>query len=189
MEDNPPLTGCSLWKCQLGSAGGRRPGGSSRTLLQAVILHRPLCKGWAFSRPRAGGSVYVLVLKINAGMICSAALFSSQFAQVLSILIYNMFIKAERNVFSRKWHHMIMVFLAFNFVRNSDFRLWLSSVNLWIIWRESQAHLCFDVNSSHVFSGVCLGMGGNAASCDSEPELVQTQDAKQKPGGGAAGRE
>lgn len=70
-------------------------------------------------------------------------------------------------------------FLALNFVRNSDFRLWLSHVNLWIIWRESQVHLCFDVSSSHVFSGVCLGIRGNAASCDSKLELVQTQHTLQ----------
>lgn len=179
-----------LWKCRLSSVGGRRPDGSSRTLLQAVIPHPPCGKG-ELARPRVVTSVYVLELKINVGMICSAVVFSVQFVQVLSILIYNMFIKAKINVFSRKWHHMIFFcfFLALHFVRNSVFRLWLSSVNLWIIWRETHVKLCFDVSSSHVFSGVCLGMEGNAASCDSEPELVQTKHTKQKPGGGAAGRE
>lgn len=66
-----------------------------------MILHCPCGKG-ELARPRVGGSVYVFVLKINVGMICSAVLFSVQFAQVLSVLIYNMFVKAKGYVFSRK---------------------------------------------------------------------------------------
>lgn len=38
--------------------------------------------------------------------------------------------------------------------------------------------------ASHGFASVCLGMKGNATSCDGEPGLVQTQDTKVKPGGG-----
>lgn len=52
--------------------------------------------------------------------------------------------------------------IALNFVRNSDFRLWLSSKNLWIIWRASQVHLCFDVNSTYFFW--CLPGDGRQCS-------------------------
>lgn len=64
-----------------------------------MILHCPHGKG-GLTRPRVGGSVYVLVLKVNVGQICLFVLLSVRFAQDLSILIYNMLIRAKSNVFS-----------------------------------------------------------------------------------------
>lgn len=100
MEDDPPLTDCCLCKCQFGAAGGWRPDGRSRILFKTVILHCPPGKGGLIRR-RVGGSVYVLVLKINVGQICLFVQFSVQLAQVLSILIHNILIRAKSNVFSR----------------------------------------------------------------------------------------
>lgn len=89
VEADPPLTDCcSCCKCQFGSAGGWRPDGSSRTLLKSVILQCPRRKG-GFARSRVGGSVYILVLKINVVEICLFLLLSVQFAQALDMLIHN----------------------------------------------------------------------------------------------------
>lgn len=99
VEAAPFLTDCCC-KCQLGSAGGWRPDGSSRTLLKSVILQRPCGKG-GLARAGVGGSVYVHVLKINVREICLFAVLSVQFAQALKILIHNMLMRAKSNAFRR----------------------------------------------------------------------------------------
>lgn len=56
-------------------------------------------------------------------------------------------------------------------------------MNLGIIRRETQAHLCF-VSESHNFTSVYLGMEGSATSCNRELRPVQTWDTEVKPGVG-----
>lgn len=65
-----------------------------------MILQCPCGKG-GLARARVGGSVYVLVLKINVRGICLFAVLSVQFAQALKILIHNMLMRAKSNAFER----------------------------------------------------------------------------------------